>query len=453
MTRTALLAVIAIVIGLLAAVGASGPTPTVFANVLVVTNTNDSGPGSLRSALDRADDTAGPDTVTFSIGGAGPHQIDVLSTILVQDEGTTIDATGSGIVVDGSSLAAPANLFQVAATSVAMKGFTIRNAPSNGVSVSPAFAGSCAGTVAAVFIEDMVFDGNGESGLLVCASGGAGVGVNRSDFTNNSAGVTVSGAIAGGTRVNNGRIAGNGVGINLLGAPAGTVNAQGNWWGCATGANTPGCDGASAGVDTSNFQPVDAIRVTNLNDSGSGSLRRAISEANTRPGPDVIQFRVSGVIALTGGGFPVTDDLTIDTAANSVVIDGIGMPSPNNVFEVTAPSFQLSRMTIINAPNNAVSLGATCGAGFTASLSMLVVEASGESGVSICTSGAVSVSLNEVRFNGGDLGVNVAGTTASSVTITNSQFNNQGSAAVANSATAGTVNAQGNWWGCADGAN
>lgn len=54
--------------------------------------------------------------------------------------------------------------------------------------------------------------------------------------------------------------------------------------------------------------------VTNLDDAGDGSLRDAIDEANTMPGPDQIDFApgVQGTIALTSGELEITDDLTIN---------------------------------------------------------------------------------------------------------------------------------------------
>src|SRR5262249_18318264 len=53
------------------------------------------------------------------------------------------------------------------------------------------------------------------------------------------------------------------------------------------------------------------FQVTNLADSGTGSLRAAIANANTNPGADLITFTVSGTITLTSGQLNITDALTI----------------------------------------------------------------------------------------------------------------------------------------------
>src|SRR5262249_7806459 len=48
--------------------------------------------------------------------------------------------------------------------------------------------------------------------------------------------------------------------------------------------------------------------VTNANDSGPGSLRQALVDANDG---DTITFAVRGTIVLTSGGLPITKNLTI----------------------------------------------------------------------------------------------------------------------------------------------
>lgn len=58
-----------------------------------VTNTNDSGAGSLRQAILDANASAGPDTVCFAIPGTGPHTITLTSALPVITEQLTINGT------------------------------------------------------------------------------------------------------------------------------------------------------------------------------------------------------------------------------------------------------------------------------------------------------------------------------------------------------------------------
>src|SRR5262249_32915767 len=65
--------------------------------------------------------------------------------------------------------------------------------------------------------------------------------------------------------------------------------------------------------------------VGNLADSGPGSLRQAVLDANANPGADVIAFapEVSGTIALPGGQLGITDALRIDgPGADRLAVSG-----------------------------------------------------------------------------------------------------------------------------------
>ena len=61
--------------------------------ILTVTNTNDSGPASLRQAILDANATPGVDTIHFNIAGAGVHTIRPLTLLPVVTEGVIIDGT------------------------------------------------------------------------------------------------------------------------------------------------------------------------------------------------------------------------------------------------------------------------------------------------------------------------------------------------------------------------
>src|SRR6516165_5160055 len=65
--------------------------------------------------------------------------------------------------------------------------------------------------------------------------------------------------------------------------------------------------------------------VKNLSDSGLGSFRQAILDANSHPGPDTIQFDAggTGTILLLSGPPTITDSVTIaGPGANPLTIDG-----------------------------------------------------------------------------------------------------------------------------------
>ena len=72
--------------------------------------------------------------------------------------------------------------------------------------------------------------------------------------------------------------------------------------------------------------------ITNVNDSGAGSLRQAILDANSNGVADVIVFQVSGVITLTNGQMNIFDDLTIvGPGSGFLTIDAVGN---SRIFEV-----------------------------------------------------------------------------------------------------------------------
>src|SRR5262245_2397360 len=65
--------------------------------------------------------------------------------------------------------------------------------------------------------------------------------------------------------------------------------------------------------------------VTTLADGGNGSLRDAITQANTNAGADTITFQsgLTGTIVLTGGELNIMDDLVIaGPGANKMTVSG-----------------------------------------------------------------------------------------------------------------------------------
>ncbi|MEO8302742.1 MAG: choice-of-anchor Q domain-containing protein [Betaproteobacteria bacterium] len=157
--------------------------------------------------------------------------------------------------------------------------------------------------------------------------------------------------------------------------------------------------------------------VTNLNDSGVGSLRDAVVQANQAPGPNTINFQagLTGTILLTSGSIAISDALTIvGPGAGVITVDGNASSRVFVVFE------------------NVADVCATPGVDFPVSISGLTIT-NGLRNVASSSGGAIyaekSLTLTNVvvsnsnAFAGGGLGYNMT-YSGQSLTIANSQFLN-----------------------------
>ncbi|MEO9802403.1 MAG: cadherin domain-containing protein [Reichenbachiella sp.] len=94
--------------------------------------------------------------------------------------------------------------------------------------------------------------------------------------------------------------------------------------------------------------------VSNTGDSGAGSLRQAILDAEANAGADVIDLTgINGTITLVSGLPNITEDLTINGAGTATIIDGAGQFRPffigGSISSSTEePVVSLSDMTIQN---------------------------------------------------------------------------------------------------------
>jgi hypothetical protein len=155
--------------------------------------------------------------------------------------------------------------------------------------------------------------------------------------------------------------------------------------------------------------------VLNLNDSGAGSLRQTILDANSAPGADTIVFAkgVTGRIALTSGELAVTDNLTINgPGASAITISG---NDASRVFEIVGANVAISGLTIANG----LAAGATpLGGGILNSSGILTIS-------QVCFSNNRALGDSQTASGGGAI-ANVNGAT---LTLTGTNFNgNQSSA-------------------------
>ena len=98
--------------------------------------------------------------------------------------------------------------------------------------------------------------------------------------------------------------------------------------------------------------------VTNLGDSGDGSLRQAIVDSNSStPGPNEIDFApgLSGTIALTSGELQITNEVRIvGPGADALSVSG---NNASRVFEVDQANTAISGLTITGGHTSDVGGG------------------------------------------------------------------------------------------------
>jgi hypothetical protein len=176
------------------------------ASVIMVTNTNDSGVGSLREAINCANSNTNVDSIHFSIPGSGAQIISLLSALpKLSGNNIIIDGfTQQDIVISGPASGTNSTL-EVGASNIVIRGLKFSSAVWAAVQVSVTdsckilnnvFENNSAGlrlnnnttpssTLRNILIQNNSFETN-QTGLLVWASSYLGVQIKQNQFFNNS---------------------------------------------------------------------------------------------------------------------------------------------------------------------------------------------------------------------------------------------------------------------------
>lgn len=102
----------------------------------------------------------------------------------------------------------------------------------------------------------------------------------------------------------------------------------------------------AAGLVLAGSSQAATFTVTTNLDSGPGSLRQAVLDANNSPGGDVIQFSVSGSIPVTSGPLVVSGDLVVNgPGAEALALDAFGA---NRILTITAGQVLLNDLVLQN---------------------------------------------------------------------------------------------------------
>jgi hypothetical protein len=150
--------------------------------------------------------------------------------------------------------------------------------------------------------------------------------------------------------------------------------------------------------------------VTNTSDAGAGSLRDAISQANTAAGADVINFTgsifkdaVPDQITLTSGELLINSDITITgTGASKLSISG---NNASRVFEIdTASKVTISGLFITQGKESAVSGGGIANSGTLTLKNSIVIGNTSNSGGGIYNGGTLTLNNSTVSDNTSNFG-------------------------------------------------
>lgn len=186
-----------------------------------VTNTLDSGSGSLRDAITQANTNAGADVIEFNIGGSGVQTINLASALPTIIDPVTIDGTTQPgfagvprVELNGTNAGAATHGLRISAANSVVKGLIINRFGGDGIRVDANFV-----TIQQNFI------GTNNTGGGASANGGAGI------FVDNATRVLIGGAglgnlISGNTGpglVLNGSASSNQVLANFIGTAAGAT--------------------------------------------------------------------------------------------------------------------------------------------------------------------------------------------------------------------------------------
>lgn len=174
----------------------------------IVTNTNDSGPGSLRDALTAANGNPGLDTVLFAIPGAGPFTIAPLAPLPAATDPLVIDGmsqpgfAGTPVVelAGGEGLGTG---LTIAGGSSTVRGLVIRGFPQSGIQVTGAGSNFIVGNYIGTDVSGTEASANSGNGVHVIDSpnnfiGGPGPAARNVIAASGGEGVRIDGALSTG---------------------------------------------------------------------------------------------------------------------------------------------------------------------------------------------------------------------------------------------------------------
>jgi len=215
---------------------------------------------------------------------------------------------------------------------------------------------------------------------------------------------------------------------SLAAGSLGTISSSGLYTAPASGTGSATVTATSATLTGTAIVSVvsqPTYTVTTLADSGSGSLRAAIAWADANPGNDLINFAVTGTIALQSALPALTTNVTIEgPGANLLTIQGSsGTASSGGVFVVSAGASDSICGLTISGGKASYGGGVYNSGTLTISNDMLANNAGTYYGGGVCNVGNLTViGSTFVGNHAGYYGGGIYAGSGDTTTISNSTF-------------------------------
>ena len=287
---------------------------SVLGPVFTVTNTNDSGPGSLREAItnaNRSPNGADPERIVFDIPGLGPHTIRPLSPLPLITDPVVIDGTTQRgylqtpmVELDGSLAGPWVDGLVITSGGSTIRGLVINRFQRDGIFLTTHGGNVVEGCYVGTDLTGRVAAGNGWMGIEIAnGSGGNRIGTNGDGVADEWERNVISGNLMygiqlAGTGTDANVVAGNYIGVDATGR-SGLGNGNGYDWGCGVvvfygaTANRIGTDGNGV-ADQAERNIISANSSQGLAIWGQGADRNVVAG-------NLIGVGVTGTIALGNG--------------------------------------------------------------------------------------------------------------------------------------------------------
>ncbi len=381
--------------------------------IYTVTNTGNTGAGSLAQAITDANNNAGADSIVFNISGTGVHTINLTSLLPTITGQVTINATTESdfagtplIVVNGGGTLSDGFLFGSGSSGSSIRGFVIQGF-SNGISTSDTsnltIAGNYIGT-----------SSTGNAAATQTVSNG----LNFWNTTNSIIGGTSildRNVISGTTNIGinlTGSSTGNQIQGNYIGLGAnGTTDLGNRWFGIYSSAANNTIGGSVSGAGN-------VISGTGTSGGGAVGISLTSTASGTTIQGNIIGLNATGTSAVANDGHGLNIASNNNTVGGSTALQrniisgnnqsGIWVSGSNNIIQgnyvgtgsdgTTALGNSWDAVTI--AGNNNLIGGTGAGQGN-------ILANSGDDGVEVTTAGSGNALLGNVYYNNSSMAIDL----------------------------------------------